>query len=453
MELSLTRKQQAFVQADAEEVLFGGAAGGGKSYGQLADALLFALRYAGSKQLILRRTYPELEKSIIRTSLELFPREVARYNATSHVWTWANGSIVEFGNCDTEKDVYKYQSAEYDVLRFDELTHFTDTMYTYLISRVRGTNGYPKQVKSSTNPGGVGHVWVKERFIDPAPPGQLFWAADADGEQHSRIFIPSLVDDNVFLMRADPQYKKRLKNLSENDQRALLYGDWDLDDGAYFGEFRRETHVVRPHPLPEHDRRYMSLDYGLDMLACYWYSVDTMGYVTVYRELYKSGLIIDEAARAILRAMPPGELERVTCIFAPRDLWNRRQETGKSVADRFADMGVYLEKVSGRREPGWYEVKRYLHPQSDEFGDTRPKLQIFDTCRNLIRCLPAVQHDDKHPNDVATEPHELTHAPDALRYFCDGLPLPAEVPAERDTEDYIPTYEEEIDDFNDFTGI
>ena len=447
MDLQITKKQRRFIDAKENEVLFGGAAGGGKSYGQLIDALLFALKYPKSSQLILRRTYPELEKSIIRTSLRLYPREIASYNASSHVWKFQNGSIVEFGNCDTENDVYKYQSAEYDVMRFDELTHFTEYQYTYLISRVRGTNGYPKQVKSSTNPGGVGHTWVKERFIDPVPP---LTAYHADGGE--RIFIPSLVDDNVFLMQSDPEYKKRLRNLSENDQKALLYGDWDLDEGAYFDEFRKEVHVIKPHKLPDENRLYMSLDYGLDMLACYWYSVDSLGYVTVYRELYRSGLIIDDAARAILAAMPPEEHQKITAIFAPRDLWNRRQETGKSVEQRFADMGLYLDKVSNSREAGWYEVKRYLRPQSDEFGDITPKLRIFDTCRNLIRCLPAVRHDERKPNDVATEPHELTHAPDALRYFCDGLPLPAEVIHVRDEDEPL-TFDEELDEFYSFNGM
>ena len=446
MDIQITKKQKQFIGAKQTEVLFGGAAGGGKSHGQLLDALLFALNYTRSKQLILRRTFPELEKSIIRTSLEMYPREIAKYNGSNHVWTFANGSIIEFGNCDIERDVYKYQSAEYDIMRFDELTHFTESMYTYLMSRVRGTNGYPKQVKSSTNPGGVGHTWVKERFIDPVPPMQ-----EQRTESGTRIFIPSLVDDNVFLMQNDPDYKTRLQNLTEQDRKALLYGDWDLDEGAYFDEFDRGTHVVKPYKLPE-GRLYMSLDYGLDMLACYWYSVDSTGYVTVYRELYQSGLIIDDAARAILAAMPDGEMRRMTCIFAPRDLWNRRQETGKSVADRFADMGIYLDKVSNSREAGWYEVKRYLRPQTDEFGDQRPKLQIFDTCRNLIRCLPSLRHDMKKPNDVANEPHELTHAPDALRYFCDGLPLAAEVVTVRD--EFAPKeWEEEIDDFNDFNGL
>ena len=446
MDITITKKQGAFIKASQNEVLFGGAAGGGKSYGQLIDALLFALKYPHSKQLILRRTYPELEKSIIRTSLELYPRDLAVYKSQGRMWKFLNGSVIEFGNCENEKDMYRYQSAEYDIIRLDELTHFTEAIYIYLISRVRGTNGYPKQIKSSTNPGGVGHSWVKERFIDPVPPLEV-----NKTEAGTRIFIPSKVDDNVFLMKNDPEYKERLKNLSENDQKALLYGDWNLDEGAYFNEFDINKHVVKPYMLDENNRLYMSLDYGLDMLACYWYSVDYEGYVTVYRELYEPNLIIDDAARAIKNAMTSEEHAKITSIFAPKDLWNRRQETGKSVSDRFADLGLYLDKVSNGREAGWYEVKRYLRPQIDVFGDNRPKLQIFNTCRNLIRTLPAVRHDEKKPNDISKEPHELTHAPDALRYFCDGLPLPAEPEKKKNVIVY--NYNDEMEDFNEFNGF
>ena len=254
MEIKITQKQNLFINACEQEVLFGGAAGGGKSYAQIIDALLFAVKYPQSKQLILRRTYPELEKSIIRTSLELYPREIASYQSSGHIWKFNNGSVIEFGNCDTENDIYKYQSAEYDIIRFDELTHFTETMYTYLISRVRGTNGYPKQIKSSTNPSGIGHHWVKKRFIDPVPPMTVY-----KYEAGSRIFIPSKVDDNFFLMKNDPQYRQRLKNLSKQDQKALLYGDWNLNDGAYFNEFNAQIHVIKPYSLDPNNRLYMSL--------------------------------------------------------------------------------------------------------------------------------------------------------------------------------------------------
>ena len=174
MRLTVTKRQKAFLDATATEVLFGGAAGGGKSRGQLIDAFLFALTHPASKQLILRRTFPELEKSLIRESLALYPKSVYTYHATGHTGRFPTGSLIDFGYCATENDVFQYQSAEYDVIRFDELTHFTEFQYLYLMSRVRGANRYPKQIKSSTNPGGVGHGWVKARFIDPAPPDTVF---------------------------------------------------------------------------------------------------------------------------------------------------------------------------------------------------------------------------------------------------------------------------------------
>ena len=144
------------MRSEAFETLFGGAAGGGKSHGQLLDALRFAVVYPGSRQLMLRRTMPELERSLVPAAMRLYPQSVASYKVSEHRWDFINGSTLEFGYCDAESDVTKYQSAEYDVIRFDELTHFTESQFTYLISRIRGANPYPKQVKSTTNPGGIG---------------------------------------------------------------------------------------------------------------------------------------------------------------------------------------------------------------------------------------------------------------------------------------------------------
>ena len=414
----ISPKQDEFINAAGDEVLFGGAAGGGKSYAQVIDAFLFALKYPKSKQLILRRTFADLDKSIVRTVLDLYPREVFKYNSSTHTGKFVNGSIVDFGYLATENDVYQYQSAEYDVIRFDELTHFTETQYTYLISRVRGANSFPKQVKSSTNPGGVGHVWVKERFIEPAPPNTPFVGSDG----LKRIFIPSLLKDNHFLTKTDPHYKDRLLALSEKEQKALLYGDWNIFEGQYFDEFREDVHVCKPFKIPREWRRYRAIDYGLDMLACVFVAVNSEGRAFVYREIGESNLPISKAAERVTSASEREEEFYLT--LAPPDLWSRSQETGRSKADIFDEAGLRLTKSSNDREAGWLSIKELL--KLDANGEAR--LQIFDTCRGLIKDLPALIRDEKRPTDCATEPHEITHRPDALRYFSVFYFRPGESP-------------------------
>lgn len=407
LQLKITPKQDAFIHAKPTEVLFGGAAGGGKSYGQVIDALLFALQYKGSKQLIIRRSFQELDKSIIRTVLSMYPREIFTFNSSSHTGRFKNGSIIDFGYLANENDVYQYQSAEYDVVRFDELTHFTETQYIYLISRVRGANSFPKQVKSSTNPGGVGHVWVKKRFIEPAPENTEFVGEDGV----SRIFIPSKLDDNKFLNASDPNYKKRLLALPEKEKKALLYGDWNIFEGQYFDEFDPEKHICEPFDIPKEWRRYRAIDYGLDMLGGVFVAVNSMGQAFVYREVGESNLPISDAAGCVLNASERDEEFYVT--LAPPDLWNRSQETGRSKATIFDESGLRLIKSNNDREAGWLAIKELL--KLDANGE--PRLRIFNTCRGLIKDLPALIRDPKKPTDCSKEPHEITHRPDALRYF------------------------------------
>ena len=416
MKLRLTKKQKAFIDTTESEVLFGGAAGGGKSYGQVADALLFALKYPKSKQLILRRTFAELDKSLIRLALSLYPKEIYSFNQSSHTGKFVNGSIIDFGYCAGELDVYQYQSAEYDVIRFDELTHFTESQYIYLISRVRGANDYPKQVKSTTNPGGIGHGWVKARFVDPSPAGEPFIGDDG----LRRIFIPSLLSDNKFLEEGDPEYRKRLLALPERERRALLYGDWNIFEGQYFTEFDPSRHVIAPFEIPVSWRKYRTIDYGLDRLACLWIAISPDGNAYVYREFCKSNLTISSAAAEILARTPQNE--EIYATLAPPDLWNRSQESGRSKAILFSEYGLNFTKTGNDRECGWLAVKEMLLG-----GEGRMSIYFFSTCQEIIRCLPALLVDRLRPTDCATEPHDITHAPDALRGFAIFSARPAEI--------------------------
>lgn len=415
LELRVTKRQGAFLKAEADEVLFGGAAGGGKSYGQLVDAFVYAMRYAGSKQILFRNSYRELEKSVIRTAHELYPRNLSRYHKTEHSYTFINGSILDFGYIATKEDVYTYKSAEYDVIRFDELTSFDEFMYVYMMSRLRGANDYPKSMKSSTNPGGIGHTWVKARFIDIGEPGTVHRFPEG-----TRVFIPSKVTDNKYLLEKDPAYIQRLQNLDERERKALLEGCWDLNDGMFFSEVKRGLQIVSPFDIPQEWNRYFVMDYGLDMLAGYLIAVSPAGWCYVYRELYEGkdsgggGLIVSGAAARIRELVGADKIER---YYAPPDLWNRQKDTGKSIAQLFGEYGVPLYRTQNSRVHGWMALKELLKECKDESGKPAARLRIFTNCINLARCITSIQVSDKDPGDVALQPHELTHSVDALRYF------------------------------------
>ena len=459
LDLSLTATQKQFMDADADEVLFGGAAGGGKSYGQLADALVFALRYPKSRQLILRRTFGELEHSIIFTSLQFYPAKAAKYRAAAHTWEFLNGSLIEFGYCAAEKDVLRYQGAEYDTIRFDELTHFTEDQYTYLISRIRGVNAYPKQIKSSTNPGGIGHSWVKRRFIDGHTPGKKFLDAETG---NTRVFIPSFVQDNVFLMRADQNYQRRLLQLPEAERKALLYGQWDIFDGQVFTEWRnapeeydtrRWSHVIRPFPIPREWRRFRTFDFGYAKpFAVSWYAVDQDGRAYNYRELYGCTGEPDTgvrwtAARIAEKIREIEEKEEEGCTitgFADPAIWNSTGSEEGSIAEMMEKKGVYFEKGKNDRLAGKMQVHYRL--AFDDEG--LPMLYIFENCKNMIRTLPQLRYDSVNPEDVDTRQED--HLYDALKYFLMSNPLPSRMPQKPKPTLYNPLAEEKIHSYGRF---
>jgi len=420
LNLSVTKKQKSFIDASETEVLFGGAAGGGKTYAQCVDTMLFALRYPGSRQLLLRRTFPELQMSILRTVRDLYPAKLWDYNVQQHVGRFVNGSTIDFGYIGSETDLTRYQSAEFDVIRFDELTHFTEDMYTYLFSRVRGANRYPKQIKSSTNPGNVGHGWVKARFIDAAPPDTVITTP-----QGTRRFIPSKVQDNRFLMQSDPEYIERLKNLSENEQKALLYGSWDVFEGQYFTEWDRDKHVCRPFEIPADWRKFRSMDWGYNDPCCVlWYAVGPDGTVYVYRELYVRLMMSPDVADEVRRL---SEGEEINYTAASPDMWAERgiaDISGVTIAEVFAKHGVPLIRADNTRVSGWQRVREYLRsPLLPEGGTGRPRLQVFSTCTNLIRTLPVMTYDRHRVEDMGDGLED--HACESLRYGLMSRPSPA----------------------------
>jgi len=361
-------------------------------------------------------------------SRDLYRQDLCEYNGSKHSYTFINGSIIDFSYLYSEQDVYQFQSAEYHVIRFDELTHFTEFQYVYLISRCRGADDYPKQIKSSTNPGNVGHGWVRARFIDVAPPDTRI-----ETPQGTRRFIPAKVQDNRFLMEADPDYIKRLQNLPEEEQKALLYGSWDVFKGQYFSEFSREKHVVKPFEIPDDWRRMRSIDWGYnDPCAVFWYAVGPEGRAYVYRELTLRETLARDVAEKIVELT--GD-EKIAYTVASPDMWQRRGHSsidGESIEETFMKHGCPLVRADNNRVIGWNRVREFLA----DAPDGEPSLLIFENCLELIRTIPLMIYDDHNVEDVADGLPD--HWCESLRYFCMSRPSPNRKRPERQPIPYSP---------------
>lgn len=415
---SANEKQRLFYNSKTLYTAYGGARGGGKSHAVRIKAAGGALTHAGIRILIVRKTYPELQGSIIEPLLKLVPRELASYSATQRTMSFFNGSVIRFGHCGASS-LSEYQGQEYDWIFMDEATHFTYDEFRTLGGCLRGVSAAPKRFYLTCNPGGVGHSWVKRLFIDrnfctdPKNP-------EGSEEPSDYSFIFATVEDNEAVMKGSPQYLKMLAALPESIRRAHRYGEWDALSGSYFSEFSWNTHTVPPFQIPKGWARYRAFDYGLDMFACLWVAVDPKGRCYVYREARVKNLIVSEAAKLMCEMTLPEE--KISCTIAPPDMWSTQRDSGRTIAEIFSQSGVALTRASNMRVQGWLAVKELLKTAPDG----KPMLLIFRDCRGLISDLPSLQHSDKNPSDAATEPHDITHATDALRYFCKTRVLPGD---------------------------
>lgn len=438
-------RQRAFQSRTEYEALYGGAAGGGKSDALLAEALrqVHIPHYRG---ILLRKTFPQLTDLVDR-SREIYGRAErrARYNATAHCWTFPSGAKIYFGSMQHERDRYQYQGKRYDFIGFDELTHFTWAEYSYLMSRNRpGGPGTEVYLRATTNPGGVGHGWVKDRFISPAPPMtpiedeyEVRTPAGVQVLRRSRIFVPATVFDNERLLENDPGYLANLAMLPEAEREALLYGNWDSFDGQVFREWRddpahygdrRWTHVVEPFKVPQGWTRYRGFDFGYSRpFSVGWYAVDYDGRVYRIGEYYGTGGAPNvgarmdpvEIAREIRRIEQEDENLRGCTIHGVADPAIFDESRGESIAAMMEKSPnfVYFTRGDNTRLAG--KMQLHYRLAFDEGGS--PMFQVFSSCRHFIRTLPSLVYDDKRVEDVDTEGED--HAYDECRYVLMERPI------------------------------
>ena len=438
-----TAKQRRFHDSDAEEVLYGGAAGGGKSYAICWDAFLRCVRYPGTHAYLFRRTYPELEMTLVKIMQQIVPEDVGKYTAGQHEMRFANGSAAHFCHLSNEGDgLLKYQGAEIHWLYFDELTHFTKPMYDYLRTRLRADRrlGIMPCVRAASNPGGPGHAWVKARFVDSTGAGERICEMPVHSEllgtaQVRRLeYIPATVLDNPHIAR---NYIYELEQKPAALREALLLGKWDAFAGQAFPEFTDDpahyddglyTHVIRPFEIPAHWTRVVSFDHGYTRPFSFGvWAVDEEGRVYRYKELY--GCVPGEANRGVM--LTPGEIGQrlaqlleseyregihITGVADPA-IWDRSRGMSVEEQIRREFSGVTFVKGDNTRLPG----KMQLHERLKFDGEGRPMLYVFRNCRDFIRTIPSLVYDGHRPEDIDTAGED--HIYDETRYFLMSRPI------------------------------
>ena len=444
IEFKPNKKQLRFLKAKAKHVGFGGARGGGKSWAIRVKARLLANRFPGIKLLIVRRTLVELRNNHI-DPLKNMLRGYAKYNQQERKFIFPNGSTISFEFYDSDKDEFKYQGVEYDVIFIDEATQFQESWLKIITSCCRGVNNFPHRIYYTCNPGGPGHQYIKRIFVDREYRG--------DENPDDYVFIQSLVTENKALLDASPEYISFLKNLPPKLKKAWLYGDWNVMEGMFFEDFRlnedgfddhRWTHVINPFKPKAHWPIYRSFDWGYNKpFSCGWWTVDDDGVIyridEMYGVEYSAGEPIPDKGvkwppEKVFTEIKKHEMEHpylkgknIQGIADPA-IWDA--ESGISFAETAAKYGVYFQPGDNARIPGWMQIQYRL--MFDEAGYAM--MYIFSTCKNFIRTITTLEYDPHRPEDLDTKGED--HALDETRYFCQSRPVTPHLPA----EEFQPAY-------------
>lgn len=409
-------KQESWHACPAYESGFGGTKGPGKSLALVIAATRW-ISHRRYRAILFRRTYPRLRELIDRAH-EWYPGLGGSWRGDDKEWIFPSGARIKMAHCQHEDDKRIYHGHEYHFMGFDQLEEFSETQYLFLMAQNRSSvAGIPTYIRSTFNPGGVGHGWVKDRFVDHGTSDCAPWLPvnDEDTELRSRCFHFSTIYDNRALLDADPEYIKTLQALPANERRALLDGDWDVFAGQYFSEWRREKHVIKPFAINPSWYLFRCIDYGTARpFVCLWLAADlstiaTLGKprIYVYREISKPGIF--PASNQALMIQDHSNDEKYKFTVGDPAMWNKTP-SGDSVADDYRKGGVHMIPGNHDRINGWNKVHEGLR----DAPDGKPFVQVFETCTQLIKNLPSLVHDQHDVEDLDSDgPDDES---DAFRY-------------------------------------
>ena len=506
-------KQALFHECPANEILFGGSAGPGKSYSIRHEALVWGDRVEKLQIYLFRRTYPELEKNHILPIQMEWGNEFGRYNEQKRRYTLHNGAIIHMCHAQHEKDVMQYHGAEIHLLVFDELSTFTEWQYVYLRNRVRCTLDIPKAfqhripgVMAGSNPGGPGHEFCKRMFVDfcsiktdeakrrmkvgtaagpvYAHPSKRLGYTVYYGLRRARIaeggmvraYIPALIEDNQILMKKDPGYINRVKALPEPYRSAYLDGDWEIFIGQMFN-WNKHAHVCAPHPIPKHAKIYFGFDWGFGKpFSCGWNYTDADGRLFRFAELYGWNKIPDSGLRKtdseiaemivtkemelgirkpggkFIDGFDIGQREReVEYILSPDCFSKKPNYQGGGQGQATSEIFADYDIIGYPGDPTRDQKVKQFHERLRVREGEAPMFQCFDTCTQFIRTIPLLQQDEHDPEDVDTTLEDHIYDEQALIFMSRPLALEEPPPAAGSLDQRIDELKEgQVDRFEEF---
>ena len=457
-------KQQLLHSVPSDEILYGGAAGGGKSHALRWEGYLLCQQVPKIHVYLFRRTFPELERTHIIASQQEFPTfidhdgqriSLASYKVGQHRWEFANGSMLHFCHAEKNEDVFKYKSEEIHVLMMDELTSFLEEQYRFLRSRVRMPEDMREQLPdelrsripgiiSASNPGDRGHAWVRRSFIEKCTPTtskdeiHITKMPKSEGGRN-RCFIPATLEDNKYL--DTDTYEGMLLGLGGVLAKAMRYGDWDIFAGQAFPELRREVHGVEPFDWTGYTRQFMSMDWGYAKpFSIGWYCTDFDGNLFRIYEWYgcsdpnKPGeglrLNVAEVAERIkeiekdLQLTPRQRIGGVD-LWVDRGMGSRKDMHGPTLAEEFGRCGLHFEKADNRRLMGKQQCHLRFKYTQDENGrvDQEPSFKVITkNCPYFWRLLPLMVLDEKKGFEDVDDKQE-DHMYEEVRYMFMARPI------------------------------
>jgi hypothetical protein len=447
-------KQALLHKCRAKQILFGGAAGGGKSHAGRYDLIGFCLENPGLQAFIFRRSLPELDANHIQPLKRELPRELGNYNETRKRYEFFNGSSIQFQYLERDSDCDRIQGTEIHIALVDEAGQMTPYQLGYIKSRMRLGNFKPKQegflprLVMTANPGGQSHNYLKALYIDPAPAEQYFYdhtmrdPNDPSDKGWVTMYIPAKMTDNKYI---DPSYASSFSALPDELARALREGDWDLVVGSFFGDvWNRDLHVIRPFEIPDHWTKFRSFDWGsASPFSVGWWAVAddheyfSDGALIRYREWYGAagpnrGLrMTAEEVGAGIRSREGHE--RIDFSVGDPSIW--KFDGGPSIGERLSKMGIRFRRADNSRVAGWDQVRQRL------IGDDGcPMLFVSSECTDTIRTLPVLTHDKHRVEDIDTTQED--HAADDIRYACMARPYQRRAPEIDEDPWREPTIEE-----------